>query len=335
MRRRGEPVPETVQPEGHGSYRELDDDALNELIAELPRRPMLAGETGIRLSLAGAQNKLPVHFENDRVSLPMGVAPSSHILKPPIALYPDSVINEWFCMRLAQRAGLSVPRVYILHKQQPLYLVERYDRKRLLQGGLERSHQEDFCQALGFSPDQKYEKEGGPTLARCFALLREFSVIPVADIQALLRWVIFNYLIGNADAHAKNISLLLTERRPKLAPFYDLKCTAMYEDLTERLAMRIGGEDRPDGLIERRWHQFAEDIDIGYKLVSQVLMQMKEQVFEEAGLLARQCDVGSAENKIIGRILEVIDKRRRKLTLVRLRVGLHNQFGDTVKLGSK
>ncbi len=307
-------LPDDAQPVGEGSYRTLDDEALNVLIADLPKRPMLAGEQGIRLSLAGAQNKLPVLFDGQQVSLPMGTAPSSHILKPPIPQYPDTVQNECFCMQLAHRVGLPVPPVVILHKQQPLYLIERYDRQRMADGELQRVHQEDFCQALGVPPDQKYEKEGGPTLQQCFSLLRDTSVRPLADVRVLLQWVIFNYLIGNADAHGKNISLLLTEQGPALAPFYDLLSTAVYPGLAERLAMRIGSEDRPRWMIERRWQQFAEDVGIGFKLVRRTLVQMKEQVSHEAQALAKRFHAEQGESDVVDRIVGVIEKRKIKIT---------------------
>lgn len=194
-------LPDGAQPVGQGTYRALNDDEFNALMAELPRRPMLAGEQGIRLSLAEAQNKLPVYFGGNVISLPLGKATSSHILKPPISYYPHTVQDECFCMQMALRVGLPVPRVTILHKQQSLYLIERYDRRRMPDGELQRVHQEDFCQALGFAPDQQYDKEGGPTLQQCFALLRERSVYPVADIRTLL-----NCLSASCRRTALNVS---------------------------------------------------------------------------------------------------------------------------------
>ena len=307
-------LPAGIPLQGEGSYGILDDEALNVLVAELPKRPMLAGEQGIRLSLAGAQNKLPVFFDGKQIGLPMGTAPSSHILKPPIQNYPDSVQNEYFCMQLALRVGLPVPTTSILRKQQLLYLVERYDRRRMPNGKLMRLHQEDFCQALGILPDQKYEKEGGPNLKQCFALLRHASVLPAADIRALLQWVVFNYLIGNADAHGKNISLLLTEQGPALAPFYDLMSTAVYPDLDARLAMRIGGEDRPDWVIERRWRQFAEDVNVGFKLVRQTLVQMKDAVAGVAIKLAKELHAEHGASAIVDRIVSLIEERKAKIT---------------------
>ena len=307
-------LPDETPPDMAGSYRPVPDVELDDLIDELPRRPLLAGEEGIRLSLAGAQNKLPVYFDGQLISLPLGDAASSHILKPPIVHYPHSVENEFFCMRLAGRVGLCVPTASLLHKRKKLYLVERYDRIRTGQYSIERVHQEDFCQALGITPDQKYEKEGGPGLGQCFTLLRERSILPVADIRALLDWTIFNYLIGNADAHAKNISLLLMPQGPRLAPFYDLMCTAVYPELTDKLAMKIGGEDRPDWIVVRRWQFFAKQIGVNYKLVQQRLLILKEAVRDVAQDIKPEFIARHGQCSVFDEILDVIQKRTTKLT---------------------
>jgi len=312
-------LPIDSEPDNHGSYRPLDDEQLNELIAELPKRPMLAGEAGIRLSLAGAQNKLPVYFDGNQISLPMGNAASSHILKPPIKQYSETVENETFCMMLAARMGLPVPDVTILHMAEPLYLITRYDRQqhdqkaqhdqKIQQSHITRLHQEDFCQALGIVPDMKYEKEGGPSFKDCFELLRNNSIQPVADVRNLLNWVVFNYLIGNADAHAKNIALLFTDTGPALAPFYDLMCTTVYDELTDRIAMKIGGEDRPDWIIARRWQQFAEDIDVGYKLVKQTLEKMSQKIIEEAKVVQKEFNKQHGECALLENIIKIIEIR--------------------------
>lgn len=303
---------------GQENYRTLTDERLNDIIEELPRRPLLAGEEGIRLSLAGAQNKLPVFFQsndqNDMVSLPIGGLASSHILKPPMPRYRHTVENEVFCMQLAQDIGLTVPCVTILHKQQNLYLVERYDRFFAKDGQLERIHQEDFCQALGVTPDQKYEKEGGPGLQQCFTLLREKSIFPAQDISRLLDWVIFNYLIGNADAHAKNISLLLTQQGPYLAPFYDLMCTVIYEGLSTKLAMKIGGKNEADWVISRYWEAFADDIKINFKLVKNRLVYIKETLLNAAPQTRKVLVEKHGECKIYDAIIKVIEARASKVT---------------------
>lgn len=267
-------------------YRELNEEELHKVIIDMPRRPMMIGVEGMRLSLAGAQNKLPVYMEDDRIFIASGNAPSSHILKPPIRDMEDTVGNEAFCMALAQRMGLSVPTVSIHQGLDRLFIITRYDRSRDRDGRLMRLHQEDFCQALGVLPEQKYESEGGPALLQCFTLLHEKSIRPAADRMALLRWTIFNFLIANADAHAKNLAILFTDRGPLLAPFYDLICTQVYPDLTERQAMKIGGENRQLWIQRRHWERFGEAIAIKPKLVLKTLRDMAASVMAPAQELA-------------------------------------------------
>ena len=312
-------LPEGTQLSNAGEYRQLSDDELNALIRELPKRPMLAGDAGIRLSLAGVQNKLPVFYDEakDMVCLPIGNAASAQILKPNILYYFHTVENETFCMQLAGRMGLPVPEATILHKEQNLYLVRRYDRIVNASGVVQRLHQEDFCQALGLAPDMKYEKEGGPSLKACFDLLRNISITPVVDIKALLAWVVFNYLIGNADAHAKNISLLYSDLGPGLAPFYDLMSTTVYPDLTEKMAMRIGGEDRPQWIMIRHWEQFASDVGVGFKIVRQLLQEMSEKIRVESAILKKDFIEQHGESEVINKIITGIEQRAQK-TLSRL-----------------
>jgi serine/threonine-protein kinase HipA len=300
--------PEGVRPSEKGGYRELSDEALSRIVAELPRKPMLAGESGIRLSLAGAQNKLPVYMEGDRISIPTGNAPTTHILKPPIPGFEETVENEAFCMMLAERMGLSVPKVSLRRGRDVIHFVERFDRIRDVTGKVVRLHQEDFCQALGILPEEKYESEGGPSLSRCFALLKERSVSPAADQRALIHWVVFNRLIGNADAHAKNLAILYTSVGPRLAPFYDLLCTRVYSDLSDRLAMRIGGENRPTWIQVRHWGKFSADVGIKAGLIRRIVDEMSEKVVPASDSLAQDFTSAYGVTTIVGKIVRLIKK---------------------------
>jgi len=252
-----------------GTYRQLSPDELNSIISELPLRPLLAGEKGIRLSLAGAQKKLPIYYDGEQYHLGYGNAPSNYIIKPAIENLDATVENEAFCMALAHEVGLDVPLSFIhQYEETKVFVVKRYDRVATVDGTT-RLHQEDFCQALGIPPEYKYESEGGPTLAVCFGLLRQNSIRSGKDVLSLLNWVIFNFLIGNSDAHGKNISLLLLPEGPLLAPFYDLLSTRIYAHygLGEGLAMKIGGESDPGAIRKEHWVQFSEEIGIKPRLV--------------------------------------------------------------------
>ncbi|MCY4314611.1 MAG: HipA domain-containing protein [Roseovarius sp.] len=190
----------------------LDDERLKEILDLTGNRLMLAGDDGFRLSLAGAQDKLSVGFENGRVHLVKGGAPTTHILKPIIENVRDSAHNELFCMKLANRVGIDVPEASAhFIGETPFYLVRRYDREPGEGGIVKRIHQEDFCQAPEIPPELKYEREGGPGISACQDVVAGNAARPASDQIKLLDIVIFNFLIGNSDAHGKNFSLLYKE----------------------------------------------------------------------------------------------------------------------------
>ena len=257
----------------------LNDDEVVAVLDELPRRPMLAGQDGLRLSLADAQDKLPVVFDGSRIGLPLNGTPSSHILKPAILAIEDSVINEGFCMALAEAMQLkpAKSKVYFVRGRSFL-LVERYDRISDLQGQRRRLHQEDFCQALGVVPEMKYQNEGGPDLAQCFELVRRVTRPSAPQVLRLLDYVIFNALIGNHDAHAKNFSLLYSGSAAVLAPLYDTLSTAVYPTLTPKMAMKIGSKYKFSEVEKRHWEQFAESVGF-------TKAQAKRRILELAKLL--------------------------------------------------
>jgi serine/threonine-protein kinase HipA len=246
-------------------YRELADNELAKILRELPRRPLMAGADGIRLSLAGSQDKIAVRLDDEKISIPRGSAPSSRVLKPAIDTYEGVVFNEAFCMALASACGLNAAPIAIGKVEDIDYLlVERYDRVRDEEGNFQRLHQEDFCQALGIPSEIKYQSEGGPSLADCFNLIRDASSVPARDLIALLDAVIFNLVIGNHDAHAKNFSLLyMPGRSIRLAPLYDLVCTVYYPELTDRMAMQIGGVAKSALIHPRHIENFAADAGLG------------------------------------------------------------------------
>ncbi|MCA3653712.1 MAG: type II toxin-antitoxin system HipA family toxin [Methylobacterium sp.] len=261
----------------------LDDDGVIRVLDALPARPLLAGEEGLRLSLAGAQSKVPVILVDGAVALPAPGQPTTHILKPPIARFTATTENEAFVMRLAAAIGLDVapvePRVV---RDRPYLLVERYDRAVGADGQVRRIHQEDFCQALGVPAETKYASEGGPTFKDCFGLLRRIAERPAVDVLKLLDAVIFNSIAGNADAHGKNFSILYSDEGPRLAPLYDLLATVAYPELSPKFAMKIGKRSTLAELDARGWEAFAADAGLGLPLIRRRVAEISEKVIAQA-----------------------------------------------------
>lgn len=271
----GEVIAETNQ-----GYRSLSDSEIIGVLQTLPSRPLMAGEDEIRLSLAGAQDKLAIHIDNGHIAMPLNGAPSTHILKPQIEHFDNAVLNEFTCMQLAKSAGLHVANVAIETTGGIDYLlIERYDRYSDSNDHIKRLHQEDFCQAMNITSTMKYQREGGPSLMQCFSLLRAVSSAPVIDLQRLLDGVIFNYLIGNNDAHGKNFSLLYSRTGEiRLAPFYDLLCTVYYPGLSANMAMKIGGAYAFEWVFPQHFKKFAKEAGLTPSIVVKRVIELANSV---------------------------------------------------------
>ena len=288
----------------------LSDEEVVAILDELPRRPMLAGNDGLRLSLAGAQDKLPVVFDGERIGLPLDGTPSSHILKPAIHAFEDSVINEGFCMALAEAMQLkpAKARIHVV-LDRCFLLVERYDRVVIAPGHRQRLHQEDFCQALGVVPEMKYQNEGGPDLTQCFDLVRRATRPSAPQVLRLFDYVIFNALIGNHDAHAKNFSLLYSGKPPVLAPLYDTLSTAVYPALTPKMAMKIGSKYKFSEVQARHWDQFAEAAGLAKAQAKRRVLSLAKSLPASARKLQSEPGHNFAGNGVVERINALIEQR--------------------------
>jgi serine/threonine-protein kinase HipA len=289
-------------------YRKLDAKELAGILRELPKHPLLAGEKGIRLSLAGAQDKVALRIEGDEVSLPLGGAPSTHILKPAVERFAGVVFNEALCMTLAAHIKLPAAKVETRSVEDVEYLlVERYDRKHVTvdaKPGVERLHQEDFCQAQNIVSEMKYQKEGGPSLKQCFELVRKISSAPVIDLANLLDAAIFNYLVGNNDAHGKNFSLVYLDKDIRLAPLYDVISTIYYPELSTDMAMRIGREYSSAKVTPRDFEQLAGDAGLTKSLVRRRVPELATEVLDALGKIKITGKVSDEVASIIRRRCE-------------------------------
>ena len=297
-------LPKNFSSPQKSSYEELSHQQLNSMIDNRTNIPFIMAHENIRMSLAGAQDKLPVFFENNKVHLPTGWNPSSHILKPPSTFWKNTVINELFCMTLANKIGLNVPPVSIYNTGQYLcYLIERFDRVKQ-NNHLKRVHQEDFCQALGLMPSQKYQKDGGyVNLKKCFDFIKQNSSSPQNDIIELIKWVIFNLIIGNCDAHAKNLSLLIHENGYyTLAPFYDILSTVVYPKHSKELAMKVGDDYCFKNIEKYRWEKFAKDIQITPSLIKQISLELCNSIKNHISEINQQIQDKWGKTEIINDI---------------------------------
>lgn len=306
----------TPQPsQKNGDYRAISSGELDRLLDNTSHRPLLLADQNARLSLAGAQEKVPVYVKNDDLFFPENGAASTHILKPAMQYFEGSVQNEAFCMMLARGIGLNVPDVKVLmgNQARSAFLIRRYDRKINRNGSVTRLHQEDFCQALGMSPDQKYQNEGGPSFTDCFEILDHHATQPALDKKRLIEWAVFNFLIGNCDAHAKNISLLIAADTIQLAPFYDLMSTVVYEGLSEKMAMKIGGHYERNIIAARHFEKFSDDIGVKSTIVLQIVKEFSKNLPKLAQTKGQIFTAQHGGAKTISKIISVIEATAKRL----------------------
>lgn len=297
-----------------GGYRALPDDELADLAAR--RGYVRADESGARprLSLAGAQHKCPVLVRDGAYFLPVDAAPSTHILKFEIADFRNVPAYETFTTALAKAVGLETVAVELRGVGGRHFVeIARFDRAES-DGGVARLHQEDFCQALGFGHERKYEADGGPSLADCVRLLRNTVADPVVDIERLMNWQAFNWLAGNSDGHAKNLALLYSGGTIRLAPFYDLVCTRAIAGVDRRLAMGIGGETDPGKITSSHWDALAGDCGVRPSYLHRLVRAMAERIVDNLAPVRSAFEERYGPTPALQRIESVVVRQCRRAT---------------------
>lgn len=278
-----------------GGISELTFKELEKRIKNLPRIP-ISSDSPKKMSLAGAQHKLLAIFDDGKLYEPIGKTVSTHILKPnhPGEDYPDSVINEYFCMKLAERIGLNAPEVKILRTPSPVYLIKRFDRVNK-DGTVKRIHAIDGAQMLSMNGLMKYQAITADNLLAC----TDICAAKAMARRDVFRWSVFNVLIGNADAHLKNISFFSTRAGFHLAPVYDLVSTASYatpeSGANERwpnvpLSMRIGNATHFSNINAEDLILLGREIGIKDSLANNILNKMLRSVQREAPKLQEEIE---------------------------------------------
>ena len=280
--------------------------------------PLLTGEE-IRLSLAGAQQKIALCIipeDSQNYYLPCGDYISTHIIKPQNPFFEDIIYNENFCMRLANRIGLNVAYSDIKEFDGVKgYVVKRFDRKNsaLKVSGIERIHQEDFCQALMLT-DKKYQKEGGASIKQCYKLIRIENFTKKADaLITFLQTIVFNFIIGNSDAHGKNFSLLHKNGKYELSPLYDLVSTGVYEKLSLNMAMSIDGEYNPNKITKQHFLNLAKELEIKPNMMEEIINTLADKVLKNIEGLKSELKENGGYSPIIDKIENLINRRIKQL----------------------
>ncbi|TAK48720.1 MAG: type II toxin-antitoxin system HipA family toxin [Xanthobacteraceae bacterium] len=271
----------------------------------------LPRDTG-QFSLAGAQPKTALLFQNDRWGIPSGRLPTTHILKPPTGQFDGHAENEHICLMLARSLGLPAAQSTVMRfKKEIAIVIERYDRQRK-GNDIIRVHQEDMGQALGIAPTKKYQNEGGPSAYDIVQLLRTYSTDRETDLNTFINALGFNWLIAGTDAHAKNYSLLLGGHRIRLAPLYDVASILPYDgfDFPKiKLAMKIGGEYKLSQINLHQWQKFAREVHVDADELVARLAAMAKRLPDEVNAAHLSANKQGLDAPIIEKLAKQLTER--------------------------
>lgn len=309
----------TLMEAGQGSVAWLSSSDIAERLALLRKDQSawrVARDTG-QFSLAGAQPKTALLFDGARWGVPSGRMATTHILKPPIDAFDGHAENEHLCLALARALGFPAARSRVMRfDDEVAIVVERYDRLRDPEG-IRRLHQEDLCQALGLPPTKKYQNEGGPTVGELLEVVRTHSAVPQEDVRTFARALMFNWLIGGTDAHAKNFSMLIgAGGRARLAPLYDVASTLVYDFDPHKLklANKIGGTYLVDDIGPRQWEKFAVETRLPKQDVLTAARDLAGALPAAIHMVADQARSEGLDHPVIPRMVEILRTRAERCT---------------------
>lgn len=299
-------------------YKKLSEENLLKLVIRKGNIASFVSEKNRpRLSLAGAQDKCPVLYDENTYFLPQDAAPSSHIIKFELNDYQNIPAYEYFLTQLANAIHLPTVKSELKHiKGHYFLLINRYDRIVISDNKIQRLHQEDLCQALGFGHEQKYQQHGGPSFYDCYNLIQNVSYNPIIDAENLIKWQIFNCLAGNSDGHAKNLSLVYTNQNEiRLAPFYDLVCTRAIERIDSSLAFSIGDEFDPNIVVTNinHWENFSRQCGVRFKYLLDMVFDIAETLLNHLELAQEQFEKENGAYPALERVKKIVNKQCKKV----------------------
>ncbi|MEJ1960585.1 MAG: HipA domain-containing protein [Gammaproteobacteria bacterium] len=304
--------------------REVTRAELAQRIAERAQVPFAVWDGRVRMSIAGYQDKLAVYTESDRLYLVEGELASTHILKPePLdERLHKLVANEHYCMKLAAHVGVSTAEVSILRLPTPVLVVKRFDRSAE-RDSVRRLHIVDACQALNFPVAYKYERNFGSgrdvrdiregvSFSRTFSLA-EYTVEKAVTRQSLVRWALFQYLIGNADAHGKNVSFFCGPSGLSLTPAYDLVSVVQYPHVAHELAMAFGDEFSIEAVRPYDFAEFAQGTKTPRLLLAREMKRLAKIAGSAAVNLAESDTYSDDERAVVRKIAAFVEGQAKQL----------------------
>lgn len=329
-------------PSNTTALREISVSELNERLKQREYIPFVVWDGKVRMSIAGYQDKLTVYLDKPldqggRIYLPSPPVASTHILKPESiqANMPFLVANEHYCMKLAKRMGFPVADVSILRSPRPILVVKRFDREVVVTdtgNTITRLHIIDACQASDLPVSFKYERNlgsseqvqhirEGMSFEKLFARVDQ-TIDKASAKMILLRWSLFQFLIGNCDAHGKNFSFYVKQEGLVPAPWYDLVSVVQYPTISHKLAMAFGDVFQLEEVKGFALADFAKRCGIARGLLKREATKIANNALKYAKELALAPDYIDVEKQFVLTLCEFIEQQAIHLNSLSQRIPL-------------
>jgi serine/threonine-protein kinase HipA len=276
-----------------------------------------------RVSLSGMQPKMCLYKDpklpiNDRSNwfLPNSFGASNFIIKPAHRKYRHLVLNEYITMKLATSCNISIPQIYITDEEDPYFIRERFDRQTR-DGKVKRLQAEDVCQLINWPSRLKYEEQSGPSVSTVITCLTRYCDNAYADANEFLAVLLFNYFVGNCDAHGKNFSLLRTAGgEVRLSPAYDLLSTTYYATLTRSLSMKIGSQYHLDTIAKGDFRTLAEQFNMSEDIINNTFSRILSDLNNNINIVREQTKQEHSYNhlaidSLCDHLLEEVNNKRK------------------------
>lgn len=303
--------PEGTSPPREPQHRLLNPEEIGALYDRRYGAWAADAQVSGRMSMSGAQQKMVFLRRGDDLYLPLAGSPSNVLVKRPKPLYEGLALNELACMRIMAAAGLPTAQSAVCDfGGGPVFESLRYDRIENEDGSLVRLHQEDLCQATSRRPAQKYQSRGGPAYGEVAQVLRRHSADPLEDLAILARWAFLNLMLGNNDAHAKNLSLLYTNRGIRLAPIYDVLSTHVYPHIDRHFALDLGGQRTVEGLSSYSLGKFVRSLGMKPRVLARLVTPAIELASNHAPDVLHIIATDFGHAPVLDAIEELINERQ-------------------------
>ena len=301
-------------------FIEISKEELSKKIKNINYENILVWNGKVRLSIAGVGKKLPVMIKKGKFGFGEGKYASTHILKFDKKEF-HLVENEYLTLWIAKNIGLEVNDAQIINIDgEKILVIKRFDRE-FNYDKINKKHIIDGVQLLNMPPEYKYQKVYGEnsaiegvTISKLSNAIEKYTKNPLKEKDKFINWVLFNLIIGNTDAHGKNISFYVGKEGISITPFYDILNTSIYKEFYDtKLALSIGDNFNLESITYEDLLDLAYDLKIKESFLIKRLKLLLEKTQKLLNRLPNNCIDKDFKTQYVKDVCPKIEKLKKEI----------------------